>query len=100
MPLKIAVFRPIPSASESGKATGCQIHSVRGFLSGILGKHKGLESSKTNDGERAYRLGDVESARTKLSPARRWLTAFPLAVSSHRDCDSAAASPVTCSGAL
>ena len=40
------------------KATGWQAHSVRGFLSGTLGKKLGLkiESSKTNDGHRAYRL--------------------------------------------
>jgi hypothetical protein len=40
------------------KATGWQAHSVRGFLSGTLGKKMGLpiESRKTNDGERAYRL--------------------------------------------
>jgi len=40
------------------KATGWQAHSVRGFLSGTLGKKLGLkiESSKTNDGQRAYRL--------------------------------------------
>jgi hypothetical protein len=40
------------------KATGWQSHSVRGFLSGTLGKKMGLkiESSKTNDGERVYCL--------------------------------------------
>jgi hypothetical protein len=40
------------------KATGWQPHSVRGFLSGNLGKKMGLkiESSKTNDGERVYKL--------------------------------------------
>ena len=40
------------------KATGWQPHSVRGFLSGTLGKKMGLkiESSKTNDGERVYKL--------------------------------------------
>jgi hypothetical protein len=40
------------------KATGWQAHSVRGFLSGTLGKKMGLkiESSKTNDGERVYSL--------------------------------------------
>ena len=40
------------------KATGWQSHSVRGFLSGTLGKKMGLqiESSKTNDGERVYSL--------------------------------------------
>jgi hypothetical protein len=40
------------------KATGWQAHSVRGFLSGTLGKKMGTpaESSKRADGERAYRL--------------------------------------------
>jgi len=40
------------------KATGWQAHSVRGFLSGTLGKKMGMkiESSKTNDGQRVYRL--------------------------------------------
>jgi len=40
------------------KATSWQAHSVRGFLSGTLGKKMGLkiESSKTNDGERVYCL--------------------------------------------
>jgi len=40
------------------KATDWQAHSVRGFLSGTLGKKMGLKivSSKTNDGERVYSL--------------------------------------------
>jgi len=39
-------------------ATGWQAHSVRGFLSGVLGKKMGLaiESLKTADGARAYRI--------------------------------------------
>jgi hypothetical protein len=43
---------------ELMKATGWQAHSIRGFLSGILGKKMGtpVESSKRADGERAYRL--------------------------------------------
>jgi hypothetical protein len=38
--------------------TGWQPHSVRGFISGTLGKKMGLtvESSKREDGERIYRL--------------------------------------------
>ena len=41
------------------KATGWQPHSVRGFLSGTLGKKMGLriESRKTHDGERLYSVG-------------------------------------------
>jgi hypothetical protein len=40
------------------KATGWQPHSVRGFLSGALGKKMGLqiESHKAEDGDRVYRL--------------------------------------------
>ena len=40
------------------KATGWQAHSVRGFISGTLGKKMGLKiaSSKSNDGERVYCL--------------------------------------------
>ena len=40
------------------KATGWQARSVRGFLSGTLGKKMGtpVKSSKRADGERAYRL--------------------------------------------
>src|SRR5580698_435929 len=43
---------------ELTKATGWQAHSVRGFLSGTMGKKMGtpVESFKKNDGERAYRL--------------------------------------------
>jgi hypothetical protein len=40
------------------KATGWQAHSVRGFISGSLGKKMGLkvESFKTPQGDRAYRV--------------------------------------------
>jgi hypothetical protein len=43
---------------ELMKATGWQAHSVRGFLSGTVGKKLGtpVESSKRADGERSYRL--------------------------------------------
>jgi hypothetical protein len=41
------------------KATGWQAHSVRGFLSGALGKKMRLkvESTKSDAGDRVYRLG-------------------------------------------
>jgi hypothetical protein len=44
--------------SELMKSTDWQAHSVRGFLSGALGKKMGLkvESSKCEDGERVYKL--------------------------------------------
>jgi hypothetical protein len=40
------------------KATGWQAHSVRGFLSGAIGKKMGIcvESSKQPDGERSYHI--------------------------------------------
>jgi hypothetical protein len=39
------------------KATGWQAHSVRGFLSGVLGKKMGLKVTSTvEDGERRYAL--------------------------------------------
>jgi hypothetical protein len=43
---------------ELTKATGWQPHSVRGFLSGTIGKKMGtpVDSSKRADGARAYRL--------------------------------------------
>ena len=55
----------MPAPGRSGatlkelmKATGWQAHSVRGFLSGTLGKKMGLalESSKGKDGERFYKI--------------------------------------------
>ena len=43
---------------EIMKATDWQAHSVRGFISGTLGKKMGLEveSVKGDDGERTYRI--------------------------------------------
>ena len=40
------------------KATGWQAHSVRGFISAVLGKRMGLEvqSSRREDGARVYSL--------------------------------------------
>ena len=44
------------TAKELMKATGWQPHSVRGFLSGTIGKKMGLTvtSAKAEDGERTY----------------------------------------------
>jgi len=44
------------TSKELMKATGWQAHSVRGFLSGTVGKKMGLAvtSSKGEDGERRY----------------------------------------------
>jgi hypothetical protein len=44
------------TAKELMKATGWQPHSVRGFLSGTVGKKMGLTvtSTKAEDGERTY----------------------------------------------
>ena len=46
------------TAKELIKLTGWQPHSVRGFLSGTLGKKMGLtvESTKRDDGERLYKI--------------------------------------------
>ena len=42
--------------AELMKATNWQAHSVRGFLSGTIGKKLGLavESTKAEDGKRTY----------------------------------------------
>jgi hypothetical protein len=44
------------TAKELLKATGWQLHSLRGFLSGTVGKKMGLAvtSTKREDGERSY----------------------------------------------
>ena len=46
------------TTEELIKATGWQAHSVRGFISGTLGKKMGLqiESAKREDGARVYTL--------------------------------------------
>jgi hypothetical protein len=44
------------TAKDLLKATGWQPHSLRGFISGTLGKKMGVavESAKGEDGERRY----------------------------------------------
>ena len=44
--------------NELAKVTGWQPNSVRGFLSGAIGKKMGMpvESFKSSDGDRSYRL--------------------------------------------
>ena len=46
------------TSKELQKATGWQPHSVRGFLSGTVGKKMGLDvtSTKGDDGERSYSI--------------------------------------------
>ena len=46
------------SLKEIADATRWQAHSIRGFISGSLGKKMGLviESFKRDTGERAYRI--------------------------------------------
>lgn len=48
------------TAKELLKATGWQPHSLRGFLSGTVGKKMGLAvtSTKSEDGERSYSVKD------------------------------------------
>jgi hypothetical protein len=48
-----------PTLAELAKLTGWQNHSIRGYLSGTLGKKMGLtlESTKREDGERVYSIG-------------------------------------------
>jgi hypothetical protein len=45
--------------AELMKLTRWQAHSVRGFLSGAVGKKMGLtvRSGKREDGERVYKIG-------------------------------------------
>ena len=56
-PVEVAATRTL---AQLMKATGWQAHSVRGFLSGALGKKMGLkiESQKQENGERAYSVKD------------------------------------------
>jgi hypothetical protein len=51
--------RPVgASLKELMKTTGWQAHSIRGFLSGTIGKKLGLavKSTKGKDGERSYSI--------------------------------------------
>jgi hypothetical protein len=56
----LAMLRKAEGATlaEIMKATGWQSHSVRGFISGSLGKAMGLkvESTRRADGQRVYKL--------------------------------------------
>jgi hypothetical protein len=56
----LAMLRQTKGATlkELMKATGWQAHSVRGFLSGTVGKKMGLalESNRREDGERLYKI--------------------------------------------
>lgn len=47
------------TSKELMEATGWQPHSVRGFLSGTVGKKMGLKvvSAKAESGERSYSIG-------------------------------------------
>src|ERR1035437_7424832 len=49
----------VATLAEIAKATDWQNHSIRGFISGTLGKKMGLtvESSKNDAGERSYKIG-------------------------------------------
>ncbi len=56
----IELLRRPEGATLAGimKATGWEAHTVRGFISGSLAKKMGLkvESFKTPEGDRAYRI--------------------------------------------
>ena len=59
LPPSLEDFKPTGTGEPPlAKATEWQAHSVRGFLSGTIGKKMGtpVESSKRADGERAYRI--------------------------------------------
>ncbi|MEP7354218.1 MAG: DUF3489 domain-containing protein, partial [Acidobacteriota bacterium] len=51
----LGYFHGGASLQELTEATGWQTHSVRGFLSGVVGKKMGLPVTSTKrDGERRY----------------------------------------------
>ena len=57
------------------KATGWQQHSVRGFFAGVVRKKLGLklESEKSDDGDRVYRIvtGKSSKPKTKMDNPER-----------------------------
>ena len=59
------------TGKELVKATGWQAHSVRGFLSGTLGKKMGLTvtSTKAEDGERRYSVTSLHPRLQKAAHA-------------------------------
>jgi hypothetical protein len=63
------------SAKELLKVTGWQPHSLRGFLSGTVGKKMGLAvtSAKEEDGERHY---SIKARSIPLLEIRRWARAW------------------------
>src|SRR4029077_3264256 len=54
------------------KATGCQPHSVRGFLAGVVRKRLKLKlGSKKVDGTRVYRVATGESGKPGARRSKR-----------------------------
>ena len=66
------------SLPELMAATGWQAHSVRGFLSGAVGKKMGLAvvSTKQEDGTRVYSLAISIVSRSTRPPGSKPLRAF------------------------
>ena len=54
------------------KETGCQQHSVRGFLAGVVRKKLELKlNSKKIDGSRVYRVDGADSAKPSGRQSKR-----------------------------